>query len=159
MIILVFVIALHRSIHAEVSCASLTILKNQLGEQSAPICRHGFNVLAVVDEKSEVIACLQVLPQNAGVEKVICENTTLILNIVENLKDEEIVLRLLKLVTQVRTPALLSRIEPNIAYFVELLGGHKVRIACAGAECLRVIAKERQDLIEPYSEAILKVLS
>jgi hypothetical protein len=102
MIILVFVIALHRSMHVEVSCASLTILKDQLGEQSAPICRHLFNVLAVVDEKIDVIAYLQAFAQNARVEKVICENITLILNIVENSEDEEIVLHLLKLVSQVR---------------------------------------------------------
>jgi hypothetical protein len=99
------------------------------------------------------------LAHNPGVENVICENISLILNLIDNSEDEEIILHLLNLVAEVKTPVLLSSFEQYIPYFVQLLGGHKMRIACAVAECIRVISKQRPDLLESHYEEILKILS
>jgi hypothetical protein len=158
-VIPVLAIALQREMHVEVSCASLSMLRDQIGQLSASICRQLFNVLVVTDEKHDVAACLQTLAQNAGVERVICDQLSLIFGFIEGCENEELVLDLLRLVAQVNDAPLLGMFEPYMSHFIQLLGGHKVRIACAAAECLRVIAKQRPDLLAPYSEAVLRVLS
>jgi hypothetical protein len=158
----IFILALQRQIQVSKVCASLCYLKDSIGNLSGPVAQELFKLVHLMTEPDQltvrlkVVACLQTIAKNTGVDEVICAQLERIMTLIDQCTDDDdqIATGLLKICASVSNPARMDEFRRVMEHVVDLLKGRKLVVACAASELVSHIASQRRDLVEPYRDAI-----
>jgi hypothetical protein len=158
----IFILALRRQIHVPMVCASLCYLKDNIGNLSGPVAQDLFELIHLMTEPDQqnirikVVACLQTIAKNNGVDDVICTRLERIMSLIDQCTDDDdqFAAALLKICASVSNPERMDDFRRIIEHVVDMVKGPKLIIACAAAELLSHIASHRREFVEPYRDAI-----
>jgi hypothetical protein len=158
----IFILALRRQIQVPMVCASLCYLKDNIGNLSRPVAQELFELIHLLTEPDQqnvrikIVACLQTIAKNTGVNDVICTRLERIMSLIDQCTDDDdqLATALLRMCASVSNPERMDDFRRIMEHVVDMIKEPKLVIACAAAELLSHIASHRREFIEPYREAI-----
>lgn len=152
------ILSLKMRIHIDATCQSITSLSTNLGQLCLSFAQELLNLISDNEEPVIAAKCLLAISHYKAVKDFLFEKILIVFHLLEiSLDDEKLAANLLKICANLNDPEKLPIFEPVIPNLIALVKHQKQKIATNAAKCLLTIASYRPEMLDKYSDAIMKV--